>query len=123
VEPLFSGVTERVLGVTPTNAVETALMQGKTIIAYIEALRSLGTYPELDDVETRVEVKREMRNALRHHVWHDWIVVDVDGSETEETFYYPLKILELLPDPTIRSVIPTVTYEIMVDQMQRVEEK
>ena len=116
-EPLYSGVTERVLGVTPTNAVETALMQARTIDEYIDLLRQMGTYPDLENPETRLEVSGEMRNALRHHVWHDWIVIYQDGREFEETFSNPLRILDLLQrEDGIKSVVATVMYEIMVDQ-------
>lgn len=112
------GTTERTLGVTSTNAVETALMQGKTISEYLDQLRQLGTYPELEDATMRIKIEREMRYALRAHVWRDWIIADQDGREYEMSFKNPLAILEMMTGPNrIKSAIPLVTYEIMMDQM------
>ena len=121
-EFVFTGDTERILGVTPENAVESALMQAKTISEHVEALRNLGTYPELDDPVERVRVKREMRNALQLSIWHDWIIIYADNSTQLHFFERPVEILDLLHhNRAIRSVIPEVTYETMMDQIDPAE--
>ncbi len=115
----YNGDTERILGVSAINAVETALIQGKTINQYVAELRQLGTYPELESPLERARIKREMRRALYEHVWHEWIIVYHDGKEFVETFNNPLRILDLLErDDGIKSILPLVTYEIMVDQLR-----
>ena len=107
-------------------AVETALVQAKTITTYLSELRMLGTYPELNDSSVLAKIKQEMENALRLSPWEDWVVIYQDGQVRGRTFKDPRTILTLLLkdiNGEINSVMSEAQYEIMCDQLQIEEER
>jgi len=119
VEFPFAGKTEEVLGVSAENAAETALIQGKTISVYLDALVKLGTYPELNDDRVRAQVEKEMVNSLKLSLWQDWVFIYHDGRIIDRSFRDPSQIVKVLESDqgrAIKSVMSEVRYEMMLEQ-------
>lgn len=122
----FAGETERVLGISASQAAELALGQAKTVKTYLSELRKVGAYPELNETAVLARVEKEMLNALRLSPWADWVILYHDGREEGRTFKDPRTIQTLFLkdlDGEIKGVMSEVEYEIMCDQLQIEAEK